>query len=153
MSILLFCVIAVGLVSAAEIDVLLQTKCAACHSGKVKTSGFSVESLATTVAGGTKHGKAVVGGHPELSPLIRMVRGEMAPKMPVGGSLDAREIALLEDWVRSIPAEKQTVQVAWRWPYEKPVKAAASLVFTYRSSVVSVTRRLRRCSGRRRQTP
>ncbi len=116
--------IVTGLVPAAEIDALLQAKCGACHSAKVKTSGFSVESLATAVAGGTKYGKAVVGGHPELSPLIQMVRGEMAPKMPVGGTLEAREIALLEEWVRSMPAEKQTVQAAWRWPYEKPVKAA-----------------------------
>jgi hypothetical protein len=116
--------IVTGLVPAAEIDALLQAKCGACHSAKVKTSGFSVESLATAVAGGTKYGKAVVGGHPELSPLIQMVRGEMAPKMPVGGTLEAREIALLEEWVRSMPAEKQTVQAAWRWPYEKPVKTA-----------------------------
>ncbi len=115
---------AIGLAPAAEIDALLQAKCGACHSAKVKTSGFSVESLATAVAGGTKYGKAVVGGHPELSPLIRMVRGEMAPKMPVGGTLDAREIALLEEWVRSMPVEQQTVQAVWRWPYEKPVKAA-----------------------------
>jgi len=113
-----------GFAPAAEIDALLQAKCGACHSAKVKTSGFSVESLATAVAGGTKYGKAVVGGHPELSPLIRMVRGEMAPKMPVGGALEAREIALLEDWVRAMPEEKQPVQAVWRWPYEKPVKAA-----------------------------
>ncbi len=113
---------------AAEVDSLLREKCGACHNGKVKTSGFSVETVATAISGGTKHGKAVVGGHPELSPLIRMVRGEIAPKMPVGGSLDAREIALLEEWVRSMPAERQTVQAAWRWPYEKPVKAALPVV-------------------------
>lgn len=116
--------IVAGFAPAAEIDALLQAKCGACHSAKVKTSGFSVESLATAVAGGTKYGKAVVGGHPELSPLIRMVRGEMAPKMLVGGALEAREIALLEDWVRALPEEKQTLQAVWRWPYEKPVKAA-----------------------------
>jgi len=125
---ILLVVIVTGFATAAEIDALLLAKCGACHSAKVKTSGFSVESLATAVAGGAKHGKAVVGGHPELSPLIRMVRGEMAPKMPVGGALDAREIALLEDWVRSMPAEKQTVQVAWRWPYEKPVKSPLPVV-------------------------
>ncbi len=112
-----------NLLTAAEVDELLLTKCGACHSAKLKTSGFSVDNKASVLAGGTKHGKAVVGGHPEQSTLIKMVRGELAPKMPVGGSLDQREIALLEEWVRSLPAEKGTLQAAWRWPYEKPVKA------------------------------
>ena len=87
------------------------------------TSGFSVSSRTAVISGGTKHGKAVVGGHPEQSALIRMVRGELAPKMPVGGSLEPGEIAVLEEWVRSLPGEKSTLQTAWRWPYEKPVKA------------------------------
>lgn len=117
-----------NLLSAAEVDELLRTKCGACHGEKLKTSGFSVDNTASVLAGGTKHGKAVVGGHPEQSILIRMVRGDLAPKMPVGGSLDQREIAVLEEWVRSLPAEKNTLQAAWRWPYERPVKAALPTV-------------------------
>ncbi len=117
-----------NLLAAAEVDELLRTKCGACHGEKLKTSGFSVDNTASVLAGGTKHGKAVVGGHPEQSILIRMVRGELAPRMPVGGSLDPREIAVLEEWVRSLPAEKNTLQATWRWPYERPVKAALPTV-------------------------
>ena len=112
------------LLRGADIETLLRAKCGDCHNSKVKSSGFSVDQLAFVIAGGTKHGKAVVGGHPEQSVLVKMLRGELLPKMPLGGSLDSSEIALIEEWVRKLPAEKTQAAVDWRWPYEKPVKAA-----------------------------
>ena len=58
---------------------LLAGQCSACHSDKLKTSGFSVASVESVIAGGNKHGKAVIGGHPEQSPLVRMLKGELQP--------------------------------------------------------------------------
>src|SRR6185295_3413985 len=63
---------------------LLAGQCGACHSEKLKTSGFSVASVESVIAGGAKHGKAVIGGHPEQSPLVRILKGELQPQMPFG---------------------------------------------------------------------
>ena len=87
----------------AEILPLLKQKCGACHDGKNKTSGFSVSNLEQVIAGGSKYGKAVIGGHPEQSVLLKLVRGDMNPKMPVGGSLSSDEVATIENWIRALP--------------------------------------------------
>ena len=71
----------------ADIAPLLSAKCAACHSAEAKSSGFSVEDLEAVITGGNKHGRAVVPGHPEQSPLIQALRGEIAPPLPLGGAL------------------------------------------------------------------
>src|SRR5438874_10122155 len=97
-------------------------QCSACHSEKVKTSGFSVASAESVIAGGNKHGKAVIGGHPEQSPLVRMLKGELQPQMPFGKTLDKADIARIEAWIRSLPPDKGEAVSQWRWPFEKPVK-------------------------------
>lgn len=105
--------------------------CAECHSEKLHTSGFSVGSLETVIQGGNKHGRAVIAGHPETSPLIKMLKGELAPRMPMGRELSASEIAGLETWIRTMPVSAQpAASAAWRWPYEKPVAKALPAVST-----------------------
>ena len=111
-----------GLSFGAEILPLLKQKCGACHDGKSKTSGFSVSNLEQVIAGGSKYGKAVIGGHPDQSVLLKLVRGEMNPKMPVGGSLSTDEVATIENWIRALPAEQAQAKTKWRWPYERPIK-------------------------------
>ncbi|MBY0504610.1 MAG: PSD1 and planctomycete cytochrome C domain-containing protein [Bryobacteraceae bacterium] len=107
-----------------DIQPLLAARCGACHAAQVAKSGFSIASFESVRAGGKKHGRAVLGGQPETSPLLQMVRGTLAPRMPMGAALAPAEIALLEAWVRELPAEAATAKSAWRWPYEKPVKPA-----------------------------
>ncbi|HUG82079.1 MAG TPA: PSD1 and planctomycete cytochrome C domain-containing protein [Bryobacterales bacterium] len=107
----------------SDIAPLLTAKCAACHSAATKTSGFSVANLEAVITGGNKHGRAVVPGHPEQSPLIQALRGEIAPKMPLGGELPADEIARIEEWIRRLPPEAANANdTEWRWPFEKPLK-------------------------------
>src|SRR3954449_12108365 len=101
---------------------LLEASCGSCHSEKTKTSGFSVGNAAAVIAGGNKHGKAVVEGHPEQSPLIRILKGELAPKMPIGKSLGETEIARIAEWIRELPPSNTAKSTEWRWPFEKPVK-------------------------------
>lgn len=125
----LACLSIVGAAAAAPaspedaVREILSKNCVQCHSEKLHTSGFSVASLEAVIQGGSKHGRAVTAGHPEASPLLKMLKGDLAPRMPMGGSLSAAEIARIEDWVRALPPAKQTTAAAaWRWPYEKPVK-------------------------------
>ncbi len=105
-------------------DVLpvLNANCGQCHSATAKMSDFSIASLETVLAGGKKHGKAVVGGHPDQSPLIQMLTGAMEPQMPMGKALDPKDIEILSAWVKSLPAETISKKQEWRWPYEKPVR-------------------------------
>ena len=105
-----------------ELATLFSTKCGACHDAKTAASGFSISSLDRVIAGGTKHGRAVVGGDPAASILMKMVRGEIAPKMPLGGSLSLLEMGMIEAWIRTLPAEKASAKTEWRWPYQKPVR-------------------------------
>ncbi|MBM3767230.1 MAG: DUF1553 domain-containing protein [Acidobacteria bacterium] len=104
----------------AAVKSLLMAKCGACHNAASKESEFSLDDI---VKGGKKHGRAVVGGHPEESVIVKMLKGELAPRMPIGGTLTAGEIASVEAWIRTLPLEKTTAKSEWRWPYEKPLKS------------------------------
>src|SRR5437879_61117 len=83
---------------------LLQKNCGDCHSTKIHSSGFSVASLESVIRGGAKHGRAVIAGQPENSPLIKLLKGEMTPRMPIGRDLASAEIARIEDWIRTLPS-------------------------------------------------
>ena len=54
------------------------------------------------MAGGNSRGPAVVAGNPEKSPVIRLLRGQIAPKMPLGKALPDTEIAVIEKWIREL---------------------------------------------------
>lgn len=79
-------------------------------------------SLESIQAGGKKHGKAVVGGHPEESPLMQMLTGAMTPQMPMGKALDQKDLAMIEAWIKGLPVEAPLAKQQWRWPFEKPVR-------------------------------
>ncbi|MFN0168785.1 MAG: PSD1 and planctomycete cytochrome C domain-containing protein [Bryobacteraceae bacterium] len=121
---LCFCAPAFGaaLDFARDVAPMLAAHCAGCHSQKVRTSGFSVDSLESLLAGGNKHGRPVVGGHPEKSPLLQLLNGELTPRMPVGRTLAKADIERVAEWIRGLPEEKPAGKTAWRWPFEKPVK-------------------------------
>src|SRR5712692_1341260 len=97
--------------AASPVQDLLLKNCAACHSDKLRTSGFSVASLDSVIQGGNKHGRAVIAGHPERSPLVKLIKGELAPRMPVGRELAAAEVESIEAWIRSLPPSKDAVPV------------------------------------------
>lgn len=75
-----------------SVESILRRACNQCHNDSEKASGFSVASLETVLRGGARHGPAVVAGHPEQSPLVQLLKGELSPKMPLGGSLSDVEI-------------------------------------------------------------
>src|SRR5260370_37505895 len=97
-----WCVLAAGTIRAAtptgldferNIRPVLSANCSECHSEKTKTSGFSVTSVDAVVAGGNKHGRAVVTGDPAGSPLVKILKGELNPRMPFGKTLPESDIA------------------------------------------------------------
>ena len=47
-----------------EIQPILRAKCSACHNSSTRTSGFSIASQETVLAGGARHGAAVSAGKP-----------------------------------------------------------------------------------------
>jgi mono/diheme cytochrome c family protein len=106
------------------IAALFAEKCAECHSGEERSSGFSVTSPAAIVAGGDKYGRSVVAGNPEASPLIQVLRGQKRPRMPMGDRLTDEEIGRVESWIRGmdpgvgVAAEPKR----WRWPFERPTR-------------------------------
>src|SRR5262245_2191038 len=78
---------------------ILVRHCADCHSDKTRSSGFSVASQTSIIAGGNKHGKAVHPGDPARSPLVRLLRGELQPAMPLGKTLEKAELEQIENWI------------------------------------------------------
>src|SRR4026208_1115844 len=100
---------------------ILTRNCADCHSDRTKTSGFSVASQTSVIAGGSKHGKAVHPGDPAGSPLVRFLKGELQPAMPLGKTLAKADLEQIERWIRSLPPEESSKVSEWRWPFERPV--------------------------------
>src|SRR6266849_6705338 len=72
----------------------LQASCASCHGGQTPASSFSVADFASVLNGG-KHGPAITPGSAASSLLIQYLRGEKAPRMPMGGSIPEATIAAL----------------------------------------------------------
>ncbi len=114
---------------AQDVPPVLKSQCGACHAGSQRASGFSIDSVSSIIEGGKKHGRAVIGGKPEASPLIRMLRGDLAPRMPMGGELAASDIAAVEAWIRTLPSPAPAVSSTSNWrPFEKPTRPAVPAV-------------------------
>jgi mono/diheme cytochrome c family protein len=103
---------------------ILAANCSACHSDKLKTSGFSISTPASVIGGGSKFGTAVISGDAAGSPLVKILKGQIAPRMPMGKALAEGEIAVIEQWVRELKPEQISAAKAndWLWAYKKPVR-------------------------------
>src|SRR5580765_4200011 len=77
---------------AKEVRPILQNNCALCHDSSKHTSGFSVESRETILAGGNR-GPAVEPFKPDQSHLIQAIRFNGELKMPPTGKLADKDIA------------------------------------------------------------
>ncbi len=104
-----------------DVKPLLLARCQACHSEEKQTSGFSVSSLHSVISGGNKHGKAVLEGNAEASPLVRLLKGRINPRMPLGGVLTESEITRIENWILNLQPTEATQAEAWLWPFQQPV--------------------------------
>lgn len=82
-----------------EVGALFQARCVKCHSGPGAPSGLDLSSYATALSGGWM-GPFLVADD-AASPLLRRLRGEITPRMPLGGPpfLSPQEIAMVGAWV------------------------------------------------------
>ncbi|MBM3725083.1 MAG: hypothetical protein FJW40_06635 [Acidobacteria bacterium] len=93
-----------------QIRPMLAASCLPCHDAGTRTSGLAVTSVDDLLAGGARHGASIVPGHPEKSVLIRALRGELAPQMPMGKPpLPEKQINALAEWIPGyrLPASRQ----------------------------------------------
>src|SRR5581483_1597686 len=110
---------------------LLQKKCLTCHNDKTSSSGLSMASRSTVLAGGAR-GPAVVPGRPQDSLMVAALRQSGTLKMPPTGKLPDAEIELIEKWIAAgapgLPdAAAKTASNHWafqppRHPAEPPVR-------------------------------
>ncbi|RPH98436.1 MAG: hypothetical protein EHM68_04555 [Lysobacterales bacterium] len=83
---------------------ILAQRCAKCHTDNglmgPAPEGLRLTSYAATLAVAER--ARVVPGRPEASELVRRIRGQARPRMPLDGPpyLDADQIELIEEWIR-----------------------------------------------------
>jgi hypothetical protein len=97
-----------GIDFATKIAPLLNNRCRSCHGGigasTIAKGGLMLTSMDAILKGGWKHGPAIVPGDSRSSPMIRFIKGQLSPRMPLGGEpLPNDEIALLERWADEMP--------------------------------------------------
>ncbi|AYF87711.1 c-type cytochrome domain-containing protein [Pseudomonas sp. JS3066] len=87
-------------VSFDDIQPILQARCVMCHSGDGAPLGLRLTSLEELLKG-SKSRQVVVSGDPAGSELIRRLKGQSQPRMPMTGPpfLSDGEIALVEGWI------------------------------------------------------
>jgi hypothetical protein len=107
-----------------QIRPLLVSSCAPCHDGKTRSSGLSVETADNLLQGGARRGAAIAPGNPQDSVIVKMLRGELAPRMPLGKDpLPAGQIDLIADWIKGLKADTAAKASRW-WAFEPPKSGA-----------------------------
>lgn len=79
---------------------LLAEKCVLCHQGESAPNGLRLDSIDALLKGAVK-GPVVKAGDPAASELVRRIRGQSQPRMPLTGPpfLSDAETALVERWI------------------------------------------------------
>jgi hypothetical protein len=103
--------------SYAELQPVFLQRCVLCHSGASAAAGLELDTLEGLRKGATR-GPVVVPGQPAHSELIKRLKGQSLPRMPLTGPpwVDDGDIARIERWI------------AAGLPAGAPVKPAAASV-------------------------
>ena len=107
---------------------ILRQHCLPCHSQANKTSGLSVMTTESLLAGGNRRGPAVIAGSPEQSPLVQALRGSIKPQRPPGKTLPPGDMAAIEAWVRDTRAPPGIQQARRHWSLVKPARLPVPVV-------------------------
>jgi mono/diheme cytochrome c family protein len=120
-------------VSYADLAPILAERCVLCHAGEFAPAGLALDSHEALLRGSAR-GPVLIAGRPDESELIRRIRGESQPRMPMTGPpfLTDEEIALFEQWVQAgmppAPAAAATGQApAEVAPFPAPGEAVSYL--------------------------
>jgi WD40 repeat protein len=84
-----------------DVRPVLQRQCQGCHQPSVKSSGLDLTTFESLKTGG-KRGQAFQDGAPADSVIIKFVKGDLKPAMPLGGPpLTPEQIASISSWIAS----------------------------------------------------
>jgi WD40 repeat protein len=84
-----------------DVRPILQRQCQGCHQPSVKSSNLDLTTFDGFAAGG-KRGPAFHAGAPADSLILKYVKGEQQPAMPLGGPpLTKEQIASISSWIAS----------------------------------------------------
>lgn len=117
---------AAGAATWTEVGALFQARCVLCHQGAAAPRGVRLDTHEAVLKGGER-GAVVRTGDLAGSELLRRVRGESLPRMPLTGPpyLSAAEVKLLEDWVRAGMPKAPAAPAGATAATPKPVAAQA----------------------------
>jgi hypothetical protein len=111
-----------------EVRPLLHSQCLACHDDQKRTSGLSLESRESILAGGNR-GAAAEPGKPGESRLMRALEYTGDLKMPPTGKLKSDQIAALKRWIElGLPwpsangPQERKISAADHWSFKPPVR-------------------------------
>ena len=100
---------------------ILESNCLPCHGQATRSSGFSVRDAESVIVGGARHGPAVLAGNPAGSVLIKALRGEVSPQMPLGKSaLAEADMAAIESWIRKLDSRTAPAPEKTHWALVQP---------------------------------
>lgn len=90
----------------APIQEIFTARCVVCHSGANPLAGLRLDSREGLMAG-SQRGSVIDPGRPDESELIRRVRGESQPRMPLTGPpwLSDDQIVMLARWIETASGE------------------------------------------------
>ncbi|MCB1906142.1 MAG: hypothetical protein KDH15_02135 [Rhodocyclaceae bacterium] len=123
----------------AEVAAILRARCVMCHSGEAAPLGLRLDSLDGLTAG-SRNGPVVRADDAAGSELLRRIRGDSLPRMPMTGPpwLNDPEVAVIEAWIAAgmpaaDPAATAAVATAPRpGPGEKVSYADVAPIFATR---------------------
>src|SRR5579864_8564529 len=82
----------------SDVRPVLKNNCQACHNEKTRSSGLSLASRDSVLAGGNR-GAALKAGSPAESLLVQAVEQSGDLKMPPSGKLQPEQIAAIRRWI------------------------------------------------------
>jgi uncharacterized membrane protein len=112
--------------SFAEVSAILRERCVVCHQGEAAPLGLRLDSRAALMKGSSR-APVVRPGDPAASEIVRRVRGESLPRMPLTGPpwLSDGEIATIEKWIAAgAPAGESAAGVVEKRKPQDPVTYA-----------------------------
>lgn len=122
-------------VTYAHVEAIFQTRCVKCHAAQglmgPAPEGYRLDSYSEILASDDR--LRVVPGYPEASELLRRVRGQALPRMPLDGPpyLSDKEIGLIKEWIaqgaRNAEGEVATYPVGARVRLHGTLGAAMNL--------------------------
>ena len=112
-----------------KIEPILKQNCLPCHSAQTRTNGLSVVTEQDLLTGGER-GTPIEPGNPGDSLLIKILRGTVEPRMPMGGKpLSDDKIESISNWIKGLkPADVPTASgppATWAFKPAKKVEPPA----------------------------